>query len=343
MRCTKEVIDQTPDNPVDVHADSRHPMTETHGGGLLAALEGRQPPAPAWFRDALATEPESRFHEVAGVRLETLTWGERGKPGLLLMHGNGAHARWWSFIAPFFADQFRVVAFSWSGMGRSDWRETGSYKLDGFIDEALGIAQVEGLFDASLKPVFVGHSFGGFPTMACAARHGERLRAAVIVDSPMRTPDQRRQFEEARQAREFKPLRVYPSFEDAVMRFRLMPVQACEHLYIVDHIARTSLRAVQASDGSPGGWTWCFDPFMWKGYRMGSPSEDLAGARCPIALIWGSRSGLVGPTVIEYARSLAPAGSPMIEIPQADHHVMIDQPLAFVAALRGLLQGWPQA
>jgi pimeloyl-ACP methyl ester carboxylesterase len=39
--------------------------------------------------------------------------------------------------------------------------------------------------------------------------------------------------------------------------------------------------------------------------------------------------------------SLAPPGSPLVEVPDADHHVMIDQPLAFVAALRGLLAGWP--
>jgi pimeloyl-ACP methyl ester carboxylesterase len=39
--------------------------------------------------------------------------------------------------------------------------------------------------------------------------------------------------------------------------------------------------------------------------------------------------------------SLLPAGAPHIAIPDADHHVMVDQPLAFVAALRGLLAGWP--
>ena len=32
---------------------------------------------------------------------------------------------------------------------------------------------------------------------------------------------------------------------------------------------------------------------------------------------------------------------PRVVIPDADHHVMIDQPLAFVAALRGLLARWP--
>jgi pimeloyl-ACP methyl ester carboxylesterase len=316
-------------------------MSESHGGGLLAALQGQKPEAPDWFSQALAAQPEQRFNLIDGVRLETLVWGERGKPGLLLMHGNGAHAHWWSFIAPFFARDWRVVAFSWSGMGQSQWRETGSYRLEGFIQEALGIARAEGLYDSGMAPVFVGHSFGGFPTMACAARHGEQMRAAVIVDSPIRTPAQREQFEQARHERSFRSLRIYPEFNEALMRFRFMPVQGCEHLYIADHIARHSLRVVAASEAGPGGYTWSFDPFMWRGYRMGSPTQDLAHANCPIAFIWGGRSSLFGPPVVDYARSLAPAGTPMIEIPDADHHVMIDQPLAFVAALRGLLAGWP--
>ena len=32
--------------------------------------------------------------------------------------------------------------------------------------------------------------------------------------------------------------------------------------------------------------------------------------------------------------------APVVEIPQAQHHIMLDQPLAFVAALRALLMDW---
>src|SRR3712207_9584205 len=64
-----------------------------------------------------------------------------GKPGLLFLHGNGAHADWWSFIAPFFADTHRVAALSWSGMGGSDHRER--YSIDGFVAEAFGVAEAE--------------------------------------------------------------------------------------------------------------------------------------------------------------------------------------------------------
>ncbi len=69
------------------------------------------------------THPSAQFIDVRGAAIETLAWGERGKPGLLFMHGNGACADWWSFIAPHFADTHRIAAFSMSGMGGSGWRD----------------------------------------------------------------------------------------------------------------------------------------------------------------------------------------------------------------------------
>jgi len=84
---------------------------------LLGPFHGERPPAPAWFEAAIARAPERSRIPVEGVGIELLTWGEVGKPGLLFLHGNGAHADWWSFIAPSFADDWRVAAISWSGAG----------------------------------------------------------------------------------------------------------------------------------------------------------------------------------------------------------------------------------
>ena len=73
---------------------------------------------------------------------------------------------------------------------------------------------------------------------------------------------------------------------------------------------------------------------------MSNPADDLAAATCPIAIIRGSHSKVMTEEIAAFASSIAPAGSPLVEIPEAHHHVMIDQPLAFVAALRALLSGW---
>ncbi|MFC0284000.1 alpha/beta fold hydrolase [Camelimonas abortus] len=301
----------------------------------LAPFAGARPPAPAWFEAAIAAAPQRGFIDVRGAAIELLVWGERGRPGLMFLHGNGAHADWWSFIAPFFARDHRVAAISWSGMGNSGHRP--HYSLDIFVEEILAGAEAAGLFDNGL-PVVVGHSFGGMPLVACAARHGERLKAAVAVDSPLMSPERRR----ARRARrgppkEPKPHRVYPTLQEALGRFRFQPPQPCENLYIADFIARGSLKEV------PGGFTWKFDPFLWKDYHGGKPHIDLAGARCPLALVFAERSVFLEEDVVNFARETAPPGSPLVMIPEAWHHIMVDQPLAFVSALRGLLAGWPEA
>ena len=55
----------------------------------------------------------------------------------------------------------------------------------------------------------------------------------------------------------------------------------------------------------------------------------------------GAKSKLIHEVDADYLMSLMAPGSPRVEIPEAEHHVMIDQPLAFVSALRALLSAWP--
>lgn len=306
----------------------------------LAALTGARPPAPAWFEAAVAMAPERSSIEVAGVSIETLVWGERGRPGLLLCHGNGAHADWWSFIAPFFAAHYRVAAFSLSGMGGSGWRRPNS--MANYVEEAMTVARVTGLFEAERKPVMVGHSFGGFVTIATAAARGADLGAVVIVDTPLLSREMRlaRGYKEWSK-RDRRPTQLYGSFQAGLMRFRLLPSQPSENLYILDYIARHSLREVQATEKHPAGWTWRFDPFVFRDFAPHDSIAELKAAKCPVAVMWGEESSLMRGGVTDFILSVAPPGSPAIAIPQAHHHVMLDQPLAFVTALRGLLAGWP--
>jgi pimeloyl-ACP methyl ester carboxylesterase len=313
-------------------------MDAAHLQAPLAQFGGASPPAPAWFLDAMGKRPETHLVEVEGAKIEMLTWGERGRPGLLLLHGNGAHAGWWRFIAPFLAENYRVCAPSWAGMGRSDWRQT--YTTETFIAEALASAEAAGLFENAQKPVFVGHSFGGHIAIFLAARHGGRLGATVVVDPPVFTPEriaERRA--RPRRERVYRPHRIYASHEQALARFRFAPTQTCDNLFIADAIARESLKRVEGDSNE--GWTWRFDPFLWRDLRLGDSTPLIPDARCPMALIRGDRSRLIRAADADYMMSLLPEGAPHIAIPDADHHVMVDQPLAFVAALRGLLAGWP--
>jgi len=323
----------------------------------LAPFAGEAPPAPAWFHQAVARAPERALVPVLGANIELLTWGDRGKPGLILVHGNSAHADWWSFIAPFFADDYRVAALSLSGMGGSDWRE--QYGFETFASEIFECARAAGLYEASAKPIYIGHSFGGAQVFYSAAHHADRMRACILVDTGFGGPptmEELEQWEKEERAAGRTPARfrgpmgrgggtnrVYPTLEQALTRFRFMPPQVPGNLFIADYIARRSLRPAPMPDGSGMGWTWRFDPGLWtKLDRGGMIAFDPSTVTIPVVHVFGDRSEIIrrhGPG--SWRRAKIPDTIPKIVIPDSEHHIMVDQPLALVAALRSLLAVWP--
>ena len=304
----------------------------------LAGFGGQPPDAPDWFVQALADAPERSLLRVQGCDIETLAWGRVGDPGLMLLHGNGAHADWYSFIAPLLRRGRRVVAMSFSGMGGSGWRT--QYSIAQWADEVMAVAQASGLLAGPVAPVVAGHSFGGFPLLNLAARHGAQWARAVLMDTPLRPPARSGQARRHR-ADALRSARVHASLAEALMRFRLLPPQGCAWPCIADLIARRGLKQVAGPQGQPG-WVWRFDPFLFRHFEFGRPLQDLARAACPLTLLRGGRSQLVSERLLHWAASLAPAGTGLHSLPDADHHLMVDQPLALAGLLATLVPASPQ-
>lgn len=286
------------------------------------------PPGPTWFHDALATPHDQGEVDVAGCPINYLQWGRPEDAGLVLVHGGAAHARWWSFIAPFLATDYHVVALDLSGHGDSGRRE--NYAQELWAEELLAVAGDVGMEAA---PIVIGHSLGGLVTATAAALHGDRLSGAIIIDSGIRRPDPESQA--SRAGRHFGNQRVYATRADALDRFKLIPPQPCDNDWALEHIAGTSLR-----QNGEGGWVWKFDPKLFARTSERTMPEYLAEAGCRIALVRGELSQVNPPDVAAYMYDLMDRRSPVVTIPEARHHVMVDQPLALVAALRALLADW---
>ena len=303
--------------------------------GPLGAYNGQRPPAPDWFETALSRRPETRFTDGEDARVHYQTWGDPSKPGLLLCHGNGAHAQWWDFIAPFFAKHYYLVAPTFSGMGDSDWRS--SYNMETFTRNQLNVAETAGLFGQATKPIIVGHSFGGFVSVGTASKHGDLFGGTIIVDTPIRPSEDPHDGPPRRN----RPNKVYPTIESALARFRLAPPQLCENHYAMDYIARHSLKETVDESGNAG-WVWKFDPSIWRRFRAEDrPMEDLLqDISCPLAFFRGAQSALVTDEIWSFMQGLVSNKVPFVSIPDARHHVMLDQPLAFVSALQALLETW---
>jgi len=279
---------------------------------------------PTWFTAAVATPAARSEVVVDGATIAYRTYGSQGEnDDIVLVHGGAAHARWWDHIAPLLTQGRRVVTLDLSGHGDSERRD--AYTLDVWAREVLAVAADAG-FDA--PPTVIGHSMGGFVALRAASLYGDRMYGAVAIDSPVRhiTPEERA----ARDQRAFGPLRVYPSPEAALARFHPIPDQPALP-YIVAHVAGTSIHAVS------GGWSWKFDPRIFARHHL-TPGR-LTRLDCRVAL-FRAEHGILSRQMSEVMYDRLGRLAPVIEVPAAAHHIMLDQPIALVTGLRTLLADW---
>jgi pimeloyl-ACP methyl ester carboxylesterase len=133
-----------------------------------------------------------------------------------------------------------------------------------------------------------------------------------------------------------RPNRVYPDYETAKGRFVLSPPQKVNEPYLFDYMAYHSLKQVES------GWTWKFHPsvFQLQGdvhAHMLSQAKRIASASGHIVIVYGEESELFDADSAEYIRECGGGHIPMIGIPDARHHLMLDQPVAFACVLKTIL------
>lgn len=281
---------------------------------------------PSWFTAAVAVTPEHRRVEVDGASIHYLSWGDRGRPGIVFVHGGAAHSHWWSHIAPAFLDDHSVAAIDLSGHGESDRRDT--YDLDHWCDEVAAVI-ADAAFDG--PPLVVGHSMGGFVTTATAARHPDVLAGAIIIDSPMIEVDP--EVQRARAGKTFNKPREYDDPTGPIERFRSIPEQDVYLPYVKQFIAERSLR-----HDPDGKWRWKFDSSIFMPERK-TAADLLPRVTCRFALL-RCEHGLVTRDIGDYMYERLGRVAPVIELPTAGHHPMLDVPLILVTAIRSLIADW---
>lgn len=278
---------------------------------------------PAWFEKALATPYEEHFVEVRGARIRYLTWGNRDNPGLLFVHGGLANADWWRFIAPFFCEHYFVAALDLSGHGDSDHRP--DYFGQPWDEEVRTVRNVAGFKEA---PILVGHSMGGMISVVVTGNDSSPWKAMAVVDSPVHHGVQK----EDKPEDHILKLKYYESEAVAISRYRLLPEQPVENDYIVEFLARTSMKQTER------GFCWKFDPLMFSKLDRVSVNEYTGRIKLPWILIRGEHSTIAKPHIRQKMDDMGLQHVPVITIPDANHQLTVDQPLAFVAALRMWLE-----
>lgn len=279
---------------------------------------------PRWFVDALAAPFDDGHVNVGGARLYYRGWGpaDEGRPTVLLLHGFGGHTGWWHHVAPALAERHRVVAMDLSGMGDSEHRS--AYPPGTAAHDVIGL--IEGL---RLDPVIaIGHSAGGLRLLTAAGMRPDLFQRVIALDSYVVFQGE----DHPDRPGGVKGDKVYPDLDTILSRYRLLPDQPQAQPWVLNYIARQSVRAVE------GGWRWKFDPSWPVGAHLEADgSELLPRINVPVHYVFAEDSRVVPAALARRIVSLLPQGHGPIGMPGAHHHMMIDQPEALIATLRGLL------
>jgi sigma-B regulation protein RsbQ len=116
-----------------------------------------------------------------------VTGVDEGRP-MVFAHGFGCDQHMWRFVAPAFADRFRVVTFDHVGAGGSD---LGAYDADrystlsGYAADLVEICEALDLRDV----VVVGHSVSSMIAMLACLEAPERFSQLVMVSPSPRYLD----------------------------------------------------------------------------------------------------------------------------------------------------------
>src|ERR1700709_1274412 len=125
-----------------------------------------------WLTEQWSIPAQESSVEVEGATIVYRAWNLDAPdlPGLILIHGFRAHARWWDHIAPSLAQGHRVVAINLSGMGESGWRSAYSRAQHG--REIMAVAAACGFDPVTL----VAHSYGAVGSIMASIAHPDRVR-----------------------------------------------------------------------------------------------------------------------------------------------------------------------
>lgn len=272
---------------------------------------------PDWARRALIRPVSSGTTTANGAQIAYRLWEGDPARGVLLLHGGGAHSRWWDFVAPLL-DGRRVVAADFSGHGDSGWRP--SYGHAVWVAEVADLART--LFET--PPVVVGHSMGGAIGMMSAALPGLELAGVVAVDSPLvRLPEDEPDPPFTRRSKGAQ------SREELMERFRPTPDSGRVPPWLRRYVAFHSIRFAE------GRYRWKFDPRFAEGERPHNPVP--ADPSCPV-VYYHCEHGVVGPELLSRL-SLVPGGESIEvrEMPGVGHNPMLDIPVELADELNPLL------
>jgi lipase len=113
------------------------------------------------------------------VSLSVAEWGNAKGAPVICLHGVTGHGRRYRQLAEERLHEYRVIGVDLRGHGRSTWEPP--WSVEQHVADLVETSDALGIFGAA----WIGHSFGGKLVAEVAARHPDRVDAAVLLDPAM--------------------------------------------------------------------------------------------------------------------------------------------------------------
>ena len=296
----------------------------SHSLGLSLHEAARQKGVPFTFENA----PTDQSVRVNGMAFHYLEWGEPGRPVIVMLHGGGQQAHSWDFVSLPLSEHYHILALDQRGHGDSDWAADGDYSIEAHQSDIDGLVAALGLSGFHL----IGHSMGGRNSYVWASRNPGTLRSLVIVDTgPVAQAHGRNRIQNFRELPD-----ELDSFEEFAARVQEYTGRSREQ----------TLGALQYSirRRADGKWSWKYDKLLRTPGRQGptwSEEQLWAAVRkidCPTLVTRGGDSDIFAAETMRQMEQVIP-NCATVTIPNAGHLVAGDNPVDFLAAVKGFLDG----
>jgi haloalkane dehalogenase len=277
---------------------------------------------------------EHGFVETPHGRMHYAALGEG--PPVLCVHGNPTWSFLYRHLLTGLADRHRVIAVDLIGFGLSQKpSDPKAYTVAGHIEDLEALIEALDLRDITL----VVQDWGGPIGVGAAARHPERIRALVAMNTMAFVPDG---ITDGSLPLPLRILRVPILGEQLVQGFglfnRVFAPGAIQRPDRRSELVRRAYDRVQGSWGERAG-TLAFprlipadadDPAV---ALLREQDRFLAGFDGPVLLAWGMRDRAFSPAMLAEWRRRFPE-APLLELPDAGHFPQEDAHEVLVPWLR---------
>lgn len=265
-------------------------------------------------------------------------WGDPSRPPLLALHGWLDNAGSFDALAPLLADTWQVVALDLRGHGRSAHIPDGAwYHYLDYFDDLRAVLDHFGWARVDL----LGHSLGGTLASVFAALYPQRVGDLLLIEAlgPLTTtlddalPQLRRALDQHAAFSARRPLRVYPTLDDAIAaRVAANGLSPAAARAIVE-------RGVNAVDG---GYSWSSDPRLTlvspQRYTEAQVLAMLANIRSRTLLLLADPATHYLPTAMMDARAARVAGIVVQRLP-GGHHLHLEDPQPVARMIHAFRRG----